>query len=146
MVIIGSFVGYVASGYINDWLGRRPTFAIYAVCSGLIIYLYTQIPAGANVVLLILGVPLGFFASGIFSGFGSYLAEIFPSRARGAGQGFCYNFGRGIGAFFPTIIGVLSTTIGLGGAIGFGAFAYALCVIALLFLPETKGKHLVAID
>lgn len=146
VVIGGSFLGYVASGYINDWLGRRPTFAIYAVCSGLLIYLYTQIPSGANALLLILGGPLGFFASGIFSGFGSFLAEIFPSRARGAGQGFCYNFGRGIGAFFPTIIGVLSTTIGLGGAIGFGAFAYALCILALFFLPETKGKMLVAVD
>lgn len=146
VVIVGSFIGYVASGYINDWLGRRPTFAIYAIGSGILIFLYTQIPTGANALLLVLGAPLGFFASGIFSGFGSFLAEIFPSRARGAGQGFCYNFGRGIGAFFPTIIGVLSATIGLGGAIGFGAFAYALCVIALFFLPETKGKHLVAVD
>lgn len=146
VVIVGSFVGYVVSGYVNDWLGRKPTFAIYAICSGILIYLYTQIPAGANTVLLLLGGPLGFFASGIFSGFGSFLAEIFPSRARGAGQGFCYNFGRGIGAFFPTIIGILSVSIGLAGAIGFGASAYALCVIALFFLPETRGKHLVAVD
>jgi MFS family permease len=142
-VIIGSFLGYVISGYINDWLGRRPTFALYAICSGLLIYLYTQIPTGANVVLLILGAPLGFFASGIFSGFGSYLAELFPTQARGAGQGFTYNFGRGLGAFFPTIIGLLSVAVGLAGAIGFGALGYALCLLALLFLPETKGKHLV---
>jgi MFS family permease len=146
VVILGSFLGYVISGYVNDWLGRRPTFALYAICSGILVYLYTQIPVGANVVLLILGVPLGFFASGIFSGFGSYLAELFPSYARGAGQGFCYNFGRGVGALFPTIIGILSLTIGLAGAIGFGALGYILCVISLFFLPETKGKHLVAVD
>jgi MFS family permease len=145
-VIIGSFLGYVISGYINDWLGRRPTFALYAICSGLLIYLYTQIPTGANVVLLILGAPLGFFASGIFSGFGSYLAELFPGQARGAGQGFAYNFGRGLGAFFPTIIGLLSIAVGLAGAIGFGALGYALCLIALVFLPETRGKDLVATD
>jgi MFS family permease len=97
-------------------------------------------------VLLVLGLPLGFFASGIFSGFGSFLAELFPSRARGAGQGFTYNFGRAIGAFFPAIIGFLSVSIGLAGAIGFGALAYALCLIALVFLPETRGKQLVAVD
>ncbi|GCE24101.1 MFS transporter [Dictyobacter kobayashii] len=146
VVIIGSFLGYTISGYINDWIGRKATFVIYALGSALLIVLYTQIPSGANTLLLFLGLPLGFFASGIFSGFGSYLAELFPSRARGAGQGFSYNFGRGVGALFPTIIGYLSATIGLGGAISFGALGYGLCILALFFLPETKGKELVAVD
>ena len=144
VVIIGSFLGYVISGYVNDWLGRRATFVIYAICSAHLIVLY--IPEGSNALLLILGAPLGFFASGIFSGFGSYLAELYPSRARGAGQGFTYNFGRAIGAFFPALVGFLSLTIGLGGAEAFGAIAYGLCLIALLFLPETRGKAFVAID
>ena len=146
VVIVGSFLGYVASGYINDWLGRRATFALYAVCSAVLVVLYTRIPSGANELLLVLGLPLGFFASGIFSGFGSYLAELYPSRARGAGQGFCYNFGRATGALFPTAIGFLSASIGLAGAIGFGAFGYGLCLLALLFLPETRGKQLVALE
>jgi MFS family permease len=115
------------------------------VCSAILIVLYTRIPSGANELLLVLGLPLGFFASGIFSGFGSYLAELYPTRARGAGQGFCYNFGRATGALFPTVIGFLSVSIGLAGAIGFGALGYALCLIALLFLPETRGKELVAV-
>ena len=103
-------------------------------------------PLGANVLLLVLGVPLGFFASGIFSGFGSYLAELYPSRARGAGQGFTYNFGRAVGAFFPAIVGFLSVSIGLAGAVAFGALAYGLCLLALLFLPENNGKAFVALD
>ncbi|MBO0783844.1 MAG: MFS transporter, partial [Ktedonobacteraceae bacterium] len=154
VVIVGSFLGYTISGYINDWLGRKATFTLYAVGSAILIVLYTQLPEGANTLLpggtntllLVLGLPLGFFASGIFSGFGSYLAELFPSRARGAGQGFSYNFGRGIGALFPTIIGFLSATIGLAGAISFGALGYGLCLLALLFLPETRGKELVAVE
>jgi MFS family permease len=146
VVIIGSFLGYVVSGYINDWIGRRATFALYAIGSAVLIVLYTQIPVGANVLLLVLGAPLGFFASGIFSGFGSYLAELYPSRARGAGQGFTYNFGRAVGAFFPAIVGFLSVSIGLAGAVAFGALAYGLCLIALIFLPETRGKAFVALD
>jgi len=146
MVILGSFLGYVISGYANDWLGRKLTFMIFAICSAILIFLYTHIPAGANALLLVLGLPLGFFASGIFSGFGSFLAELYPTRARGAGQGFVYNFGRGVGAFFPTVIGLLSAKVGLGGAIGFGAFAYALCVVSLFFLPETKDKNQIDVD
>jgi MFS family permease len=145
-VIIGSFLGYVVSGYINDWIGRRATVALYAISSAVLVVLYTQIPVGANVLLLVLGVPLGFFASGIFSGFGSYLAELYPSRARGAGQGFTYNFGRAVGAFFPALVGFLSVSIGLAGAVAFGALAYGLCLLALIFLPETNGKAFVALD
>lgn len=76
-----------------------------------------------------------------FQGFGSYLSELYPTRARGAGQGSTYTLWRGIGAFFPALIGILSAAIGLAAAILFGAAAYGLCLIARLFLPETRGKQ-----
>jgi MFS family permease len=145
-VIGGAFLGYVTSGYLHDLAGRRPTFALFAVCSGATLFSYTQLPEGQNTVLLFLGLPLGFFTSGLFSGFGSFLAELFPSRARGAGQGFAYNFGRAAGAFFPTAVGFMSTSAGLSNAIAFGVIAYALCLVALLFLPETRAKRLVPVD
>jgi hypothetical protein len=93
--------------------------------------------------MLVLGFPLGFFASGIFSGMGPVLTELFPTSVRGAGQGFCYNFGRSIGAFFPA--GMLSASVPLGTAIGvFAALAYAMVIIAAIMLPETRGKALLA--
>jgi MFS family permease len=141
-VIAGAFVGYLYGGYLTDRLGRKTTFRIFAVSSAILLLLYTQLPAGADEVVMFLGFPLGFSASAIFSGFGSFLAELFPLRARGAGQGFTYNFGRGIGAFFPTMIGFMSTQFGLGGAMAFGALAYALAFVALFWLPETLGTEL----
>ena len=81
-------------------------------------------------------------ASGIFSGFGSFFAELFPTSVRGTGQGFSYNLGRALGAFFPTVVGFLADVMGLGGAMLFGAFGYALALVALLGLPETRGNEL----
>jgi MFS family permease len=86
---------------------------------------------------------LGFFASGIFSGMGAFLTENFPTRMRGPGQGFAYNFGRGIGALNPTFVGLLSTALPLGQSIGvFAGIAYGIVVIMALLLPETRGREL----
>lgn len=142
VVIVGSFVGYVLSGMINDGIGRKLTFVFYAVFSGLIILVYTHF-AISNSLMLVLSFPLGFFASGIFSGFGPFLAELYPTESRGAGQGFTYNVGRGVAGFAPALVGVLAIHYGLAGGISvFGPAAYLLCLIALIFLPETRGISL----
>ena len=104
--------------------------------------LYTQLPL-TNEVLWVLGFPLGFFASAYFSGVGAFLTELYPTRLRGSGQGFCYNFGRGIGALFPYLVGALSTATSLGNAIAiFAVLAYGLFFIAAFALPETRGRIL----
>jgi hypothetical protein len=62
---------------------------------------------------------------------------------RGSGLGFCYNFGRGIGALFPTLVGVLSAGLSLAGAMAlFALIAYGLMLLAATLLPETRGKIL----
>jgi MFS family permease len=143
-LIAGAFLGYLTGGYLTDKIGRKNGFRLFAIASGILLVLYTQLPKGAGTAVMFLGLPLGFTASAIFSGFGSYLAELYPSRARGAGQSFTYNFGRAMGAFFPTIIGYLAASgrFGVGGAMTFGAFAYVLAFAATFGLPETQGNEL----
>jgi len=64
---------------------------------------------------------------------------------RGSGQGFSYNFGRGIAAMNPLFVGMLSATLPLGHSIGVVAVrAYGLLAAATLLLPETKGRLLTA--
>jgi MFS family permease len=142
VVIAGAFLGYLSAGWVHDRLGRRRTFALFAALAGVSLVAYFLVPEGSNTTLLLVGFPLGFFASGCFSGFGSYLAELYPTRARATGEGFCYNVGRGIGALFPGIIGFLAASIGLGGAIAFGVFGYVLAIAALAVLPETQGREI----
>src|SRR3954452_21144959 len=146
IVIAGAFAGYLSAGFVHDRLGRKKTFALFSMAAGASLVLYFLVPSGSNTTLLIVGFPLGFFASGCFSGFGSYLSELFPTRARGTGGGFCYNVGRGLGALFPGIIGFLAAAIGLGGAVAFGVFGYVLAICALVLLPETHGRELGALE
>jgi len=142
VVIAGAFLGYLSAGWVHDRLGRRRAFGLFAALAGVSLVAYFAVPLGSNTALLLVGFPLGFFASGCFSGFGSYLAELYPTRARATGEGFCYNVGRGIGALFPGIIGFLAAAVGLGGAIAFGVFGYVLAIAALTVLPETRGREI----
>ncbi|MFF9818612.1 MFS transporter [Streptomyces sp. NPDC014006] len=142
-LISGAFIGYLTGGYLTDRLGRRRNIWLFALLSALCIAAYANIPSGANTLLLVLGFPLGFCMSAIFSGFGSYLSELYPTAVRGTGQGFTYNTGRAVGAVFPTSVGFLADSWGVGGALVFGAIGYGLAALALLGLPETRGKELV---
>jgi MFS family permease len=142
VVIVGSFVGYMISAWLADRLGRKRTLILFAVCSFVTVTAYTFLPI-SNGLMLVLGFPLGFFASGSFSPVGAFFTELFPSRLRGSGQGFSYNFGRAVGALFPTLVGYLSARITLGHAISaFAVVAYLVMILAVLLLPETRGKEL----
>ncbi|HLH92798.1 MAG TPA: MFS transporter [Xanthobacteraceae bacterium] len=144
VIIIGSLIGYWVSAWLADRIGRRANFILFAVCSLLTVIVYTQLPIN-DTAMLFLGFPLGFFASGIFSGMGPFLTELYPTRMRGSGQGFAYNFGRGIAALNPWFVGLLSKTLPLGQSIGvFAAIAYGILIVAALLLPETKGRVLTA--
>jgi len=139
-LIIGSFIGYLVGAWLADRIGRRNLFLIFSIGAIAVVLLYTQLPL-TNEVLWLLGFPLGFFASGYFSGVGAFLTELFPTRLRGSGQGFCYNFGRGIGALFPFLVGALSTSLANAIAI-FAVAAYGVFFLAAFALPETRGRIL----
>jgi len=144
MFIVGAFLGYLAGAYLSDRLGRRAAFILFALGAGSLVFAYMILPITDGAMLL-LGFPLGFFMSGIFAGAGAFLSELFPNEIRGSGQGFCYNFGRGIGATFPAAVGFLSDHMQMSLATAIGAcagIAYALVVITALVLPETRGRDL----
>ncbi len=142
VIIAGSFVGYLVSADLTDRMGRRSTLALFAICSFFTVWGYTVLPVNGSFMLL-LGFPLGFFASGSFSPMGSFFAELFPTHLRGSGQGFSYNFGRGLGALFPAFVGYLGNRIPLGHAIAvFALAAYFLMILGTFLLPETRGRDL----
>ena len=147
VIIVAFFCGCIVAGQLLDRLGRRSTVALFAIGCILVVIAYVMLPIGDGL-MLVLGFPLGFFSAGIPASMATLFNELYPAGTRGTGVGFCYNFGRILSSVFPALIGYLSGSIPLGMAIGFDAvFAYALVLLALLLLPETRAKTLdVAIE
>ena len=79
---------------------------------------------------------------GVFAGYSIYFPELFPTRLRGTGVGFCYNTVRYLAAPAPALLGVLSTQIGFRNAAAAMAFVYIVGMVALIWAPETKGREL----
>ena len=75
------------------------------------------------------------------------MTELYPTDVRGTGQGVCYNGGRAIGSFFPTMVGFAAPALSLGPAIA--VFCVASCVlmmVMLLTLPETQGRAIADLE
>jgi MFS family permease len=140
VIIVAFFCGCVASGIFSDRFGRRANVAFFAASCVATVLVYIFAPL-SNSEMLVLGFPLGFFSAGIPASMAALFSELYPAGVRGTGVGFCYNFGRVVSAAFPFLVGYLADRIGLGPAIGIdAAFAYSLVLLAVLMLPETRGK------
>jgi len=137
---VGGWLGYVTYGYVADRFGRRPSFVTYLLSAAGLVLLYgaTQ----SKILLLVLGPFVGFFGTGYMSGFGSTIAELYPTTVRAAATGFTFNIGRVASALAPTLIGSLAQTRGFGVAFATAAFALVLGALTWIYIPETKGRAL----
>lgn len=138
----GALCGYLGFGPLADRFGRRPIFGL--MCAGSLVMLPVTylLPQTYGQVLLLLPL-LGFFNNGIFSGFPIYLPELYPTRLRATGAGFCFNAGRVLASASPFVTGSLVAALGsFSKAASLIAFIYLLGLCILPFAPETKGKPL----
>ncbi|HEY4172911.1 MAG TPA: MFS transporter [Rhodopila sp.] len=146
VLILGAFFGFLSGAYLADAIGRKSTFMVSAIGSIVLMLVYLFAPLSNDMIL-----PVGFFLGYInlmmYSPMGPFMTELFPTAVRGVGQGFCYNVGRGIGAIFPALVGFLAARLGLAAAIATFTFAgLALMILALLMLPETRGRSLESLE
>ena len=146
VLILGAFFGFLSGAYLADAIGRKATFLVSATGSVVLMVVYLFAPL-SNDLILPVGFLLGYINLMMFSPMGPFMTELFPTAVRGVGQGFCYNAGRGIGAVFPALVGVLAARLGLAAAIAtFTLSGLALMIAALLMLPETRGRSLASLE
>lgn len=141
----GAFFGFLTAAYLCDAIGRRRNFLLFVLLNWIAIPAFLYLPLG-NGGLFALDFFFGFCSLGIYSALGPFFTELFPSAIRASGQAFSYNFGRGIGAFFPTIVGIIGGEHGwfeLRDAMAIISMGvYLFVIIAVALLPETKGRDL----
>ena len=148
VLTFGSFVGYLVAAHLSDLLGRRRCFFLFTILNWITIPLFLYAP---NMPLLTLPLifVLGFSLLGIYSALGPYFTELFPSAIRANGQAFAYNFGRAVGAFYPALVGVVSSSAGMPlreAALIAAMSAYVFVLLAVALLPETNGRDLAEAD
>lgn len=85
---------------------------------------------------------LGFCQLSVFAGYAIYFPELYPTRLRGTGVGFCYNAVRLVTVPLLILMGQLGATLGLRRAGAIMACIYVLGLITLVWAEETKGKQL----
>jgi MFS family permease len=103
---LGGLVGTLLTVPIATALGRRSMYTVYFLASAAAI-LVTFLPEWDATTRLMLLFTVGVTVFGVFGSFTFYLPELFPTRLRGTGSGFTYNFGRFATAAFPFIVGYL---------------------------------------
>jgi MFS family permease len=138
----GAIVGYFSFPPLAEWIGRRAAFLWMMLGAAVTLPATFLLPDSYSRALLILP-ALGFFTNGIFSGFPVYLPELYPTRIRATGAGFCFNAGRVLAASSPFLTGYLVVHLGtFARAASSVAVIYVLGTAVLLFARETKGQTL----
>ena len=139
----GGGIGLLFFGPICQRVGRRRAFLFYHVGGLMSALLVFQAPLGFNVLLGFLPV-FGFLTLGMHAGYAIYFPELYPTRLRGTGTGFCFNAGRILAAPILFAVGWMQDSFGFTVPEAASALSllFLLGVFVLAFAPETKGEEL----
>jgi len=147
---LGAFFGIYGFTWFTSKLGRKITFTMFFIAAAVsTAMVFMNLKEFSQIFWMI---PLmGFCQLALFGGYAIYFPELFPTKLRSTGISFCYNFGRLVAAGGPVVLGMLTTMVftrekGFDEPFRYAGFAmcsvFLLGLVALPFLPETKGKPL----
>ncbi len=143
---LGGLIGCLLTIPASRILGRKPMFGIYFGLSAvaMLATFGLDLPAETRLYLYF---PIGLTVFGVFGSFTYYLPELFPTRLRATGAGFCYNTGRIVAAAGPFLVGTIASqgANALQSAITalfWTGFVPLLGLVCLPLVIETKDRVL----
>jgi MFS family permease len=137
----GAFVGMMVFTVVASAISRRLAFlGSFLMCFFVTMFVFNSLHTAGDAYWML---PiLGFANLSLFAGYSIYFPELFPTRLRGTGVGFCYNTVRYLAAPFPTLMGYLATVMPFRTAAIVMSAVYLVGAVALIWAPETKGQPL----
>jgi MFS family permease len=138
---VGAFLGMTLFTMAASLINRRVAF-FGAFVLGMVVtmFVFSSLKTAGDAYWML--PMMGFAQLSVFAGYSIYFPELFPTRLRGTGVGFCYNTVRYLAAPAPILFGYLATLMSFRTAAIFMSTIYLAGMVALLWAPETKGKGL----
>src|SRR5262245_16956671 len=143
---LGGLIGTLLTVPLAKTIGRKPMYFIYFLLSGLAMMLTfgLDLPPHDRLWGYFF---IGLSVFGVFGSFTYYLPELYPTRLRATGSGFCYNSGRIIAAIGPFVVGHVASlgTDVLATAMEMLFWVGAVPLAGLLLMPwivETRHRVL----
>jgi predicted MFS family arabinose efflux permease len=137
----GSFFGMVTFTFVASFVSRRLAFLGALLLSMLTtMYVFGSLQSATDAYWML--PMMGFSQLAVFAGYSIYFPELFPTRLRGTGVGFCYNTVRYLAAPAPILLGYLATMMSFRNAAILMSLVYVVGMVALIWAPETKGQPL----
>jgi len=143
---LGGLLGTLLTIPLAKLAGRRWMFATLFLLSSVSLFATFGLPLAPHARLhgyFFIGLSV----FGVFGSFTYYLPELFPTRLRATGSGFCYNAGRVIAAAGPLLVGGIAALgkDALGAALHTLFWIGAVPLAGLLLMPwviETRNRQL----
>lgn len=150
---VGAFFGIYIFSLAAARIGRRWAFAMaFVLALAATSFVFGNLSGESDVYWML---PLlGFCNLMVFGGYAIYFPELYPTRLRSTGTGFCYNVARYLAAFGPFTLGylvIMYRDMLQADSASIKPFQYATLTVGLIYLlglavlpfaPETKGKPL----